>query len=818
MLVMRQAVKVATVTRMERALDCVARALSAIDAKQVPSAALRRGLSSGPAGSEDAHGGETGAVERGPTLGAAVAAAMDGLEALGECRLCLAPVLGDGPADAFAGAAARQAGSATASRLGRDHGGPWDRLCAGLACVLAAAARRGARAGASPRLRGDAQLLLVMAASGAADRAVAQRAAESDGAARRSPAALPGSEVDDSDESDAGADSADDEEEGGAAEAGPGAAEASVWLLALLRAAGLAAVTEAAAAAVGWAIGEACSAAAVALVEDEDSDDDEDDDEDASRDGGDGGHSLRCVDPSGVLLGAATAPVRAYLGRDRPDAVKRVVEMLMTPASAPRDAGAGGAGGGRVEDSAAEGGQDEDDDDEDDKEEDEEEEANPLRQELEAARSGPRASMPGPDDTDSEDEEEEVGPHGVVSSADTGAAGHRSDEPVLPWKPPSLVAEAWQHGASRGAPADRTASGRRRRRILASALLPTGELGGVAPAPPLALSDILADDASLGAVEEDSADLLWGIITVLGGPAPLVKAYDERLATALLSSGKAWDVEELVTTHELIKTRLGEREVLSAEVMLKDLSDSRRIAATIRSTRANPPARRGVAPAPAPVAPAEGAVHPAPAASLPGAVEAAALARAGARAGVDESDDESVAGTPLSPATASARRAERAVFDGSPLPLPRALVLSRLFWPGLAGYGGEAPTARPPPTVLHPRLRHGLGKYTSDFETAKAPRKLTWLSHLGSVCVDVALPGRDKPVEASGTLAQQELLVRQFAVGMLRSHGSMPLQRVLSMLRSFSPYSGSEADLRAAMNKLVAEGVLTRTGDAYELA
>lgn len=413
---------------------------------------------------------------------------------------------------------------------------------------------------------------------------------------------------------------------------------------------------------------------------------------------------------------------------------------------------------------------------------------------------------------------------------------------------------------------------------------------------------------------------------------------------------------------------------------LKDLSDSRRIAATIRSTRANPPARRGVAPAPAPVAPAEGAVHPAPAASLPGAVEAAALARAGARAGVDESDDESVAGTPLSPATASARRAERAVFDGSPLPLPRALVLSRLFWPGLAGYGGEAPTARPPPTVLHPRLRHGLGKYTSDFETAKAPRKLvrgfsatahhalrccqvrqfmlrvprrgkrtvgrqtnpddaascprrrslrqaarsqTWLSHLGSVCVDVALPGRDKPVEASGTLAQvsallfvadaaagaasvshhriadsaassgapgaepagllsvaslsrlmnvplpeatrllrywerkgvldgsgeagsatfgpalppkpeaasadgegregclaagsaesaaaagadddddgeedgedalaaavrmqQELLVRQFAVGMLRSHGSMPLQRVLSMLRSFSP-------------------------------
>ncbi|KAA0176027.1 hypothetical protein FNF27_02419 [Cafeteria roenbergensis] len=930
MLVMRQAVKVATVTRMERALDCVARSLSAIDAKQVPSAALRRGLSSGPAGGEDAHGGETGAVERGPTLGAAVAAAMDGLEALGECRLCLEPGLGDGPADAFAGAAARQAGS-------------------------------------------------------------------------------------------------------------------------------LAAVTEAAAAAVGWVIGEACSAAAVALVEDEDSDEDEDEDEDASRDGGDGGHrwegasalcsaamprslllamssagdasvmathssrsaalfdlvasfpgsrpalldlratlgalpadaatgtaasfakalqrrllqpgaatstivqvllaasrSLRCVDPSGVLLGAATAPVRAYLGRDRPDAVKRVVEMLMTPASAPRDAGAGGAGGGRVEDSAAEGGQDEDDDDEDDKEEDEEEEANPLRQELEAARSGPRASMPGPDDTDSEDEEEEVGPHGVVSSADTGAAGHRSDEPVLPWKPPSLVAEAWQHGASRGAPADRTASGRRRRRILASALLPTGELGGVAPAPPLTLSDILADDASLGAVEEDSADLLWGIITVLGGPAPLVKAYDERLATALLSSGKAWDVEELVTTHELIKTRLGEREVLSAEVMLKDLSDSRRIAATIRSTRANPPARRGVAPAPAPVAPAEGAVHPAPAASLPGAGEAAALARAGARAGVDESDDESVAGTPLSPATASARRAERAVFDGSPLPLPRALVLSRLFWPGLAGYGGEAPTARPPPTVLHPRLRHGLGKYTSDFETAKAPRKLTWLSHLGSVCVDVALPGRDKPVEASGTLAQvsallfvadaaagaasvshhriadsaassgapgaepagllsvaslsrlmnvplpeatrllrywerkgvldgsgeagsatfgpalppkpeaasadgegregclaagsaesaaaagadddddgeedgedalaaavrmqQELLVRQFAVGMLRSHGSMPLQRVLSMLRSFSPYSGSEADLRAAMNKLVAEGVLTRTGDAYELA
>lgn len=40
---------------------------------------------------------------------------------------------------------------------------------------------------------------------------------------------------------------------------------------------------------------------------------------------------------------------------------------------------------------------------------------------------------------------------------------------------------------------------------------------------------------------------------------------------------------------------------------------------------------------------------------------------------------------------------------------------------------------------------------------------------------------------ASAVRMQQELLVRQFAVGMLRSHGSMPLQRVLSMLRSFSP-------------------------------
>lgn len=157
---------------------------------------------------------------------------------------------------------------------------------------------------------------------------------------------------------------------------------------------------------------------------------------------------------------------------------------------------------------------------------------------------------------------------------------------------------------------------------------------------------------------------------------------------------------------------------------LKDLSDSRRIAATIRSTRANPPVRRGGARPVAPVAPVGGTVHPVRVDEAPDTSEASALARAGARAGVDESDDEDEAGPPVTPASAAARRAERAAFDGSPLPLPRALLLSRLFWPGLAGYGGETPTARPPATLLHPRLQHGLKNFTQDFETAKAPRKL----------------------------------------------------------------------------------------------
>jgi hypothetical protein len=35
--------------------------------------------------------------------------------------------------------------------------------------------------------------------------------------------------------------------------------------------------------------------------------------------------------------------------------------------------------------------------------------------------------------------------------------------------------------------------------------------------------------------------------------------------------------------------------------------------------------------------------------------------------------------------------------------------------------------------------------------------------------------------------AQQEAVVRQFAIGMLRTHGSLPLERILAILRVFSP-------------------------------
>jgi hypothetical protein len=263
---------------------------------------------------------------------------------------------------------------------------------------------------------------------------------------------------------------------------------------------------------------------------------------------------LRVVDPSGVVLQAASEPVRRYLQQDRPDAVKRVVSMLMDDGKAVSRREKDADAGEEANDEAAGRGDAENDDDE---EEEEEEEVNALRLELESGASAESLQSGGGGGggggvREEEDEEEEGGVSGG-GAGDSGAAGYRSVHSTAPWAPASMAAASWQRGAQIGpTSSDLAAADSSREHALQH---------GIASAASLAAQ-------AAGGSESSTHDLLWGVTQALGGTKVLAGAYEERLASQLLTGRLGWSADDLVTTHELLKARIGEREVHGAEVMV----------------------------------------------------------------------------------------------------------------------------------------------------------------------------------------------------------------------------------------------------------
>jgi len=286
-----------------------------------------------------------------------------------------------------------------------------------------------------------------------------------------------------------------------------------------------------------------------------------------------------------------------------------------------------------------------------------------------------------------------------------------------------------------------------------------------------------SSDASSSSSFSSSSSGAGGAVSLLasafGGPDVLIDAFRSHAGRALLAcrggvvgggggggggkkgpppSAAGDDPEEqpLLVGLELLRARFGDRAALvPAEVMLKDVADSRRLLAAVRSAAA---------------------------AASSASKEAAARRRRRQRLGEAADADEAAAPSPAVPAHLSDAATRRTLRRVS------ALVTSSLFWPrGLlptetyvspaaavsegndGGDGGRPrhsqPTPpAPPPFELPPALSAALDAYGAHFSALKAPRKLVWRPTAGVVTLEVEVAG--KKATLSATPLEASLLLK----------------------------------------------------------
>ena len=423
----------------------------------------------------------------------------------------------------------------------------------------------------------------------------------------------------------------------------------------------------------------------------------------------------RCSVEALALEHRVTAPVRAYLRR-RADAVRCVVGAL---------AGRGGEGG----------------------------EAGPLSglldeedEEEETAAGGDAAARQR---QRQREEEEEEAARLAASSAEYGGTGGASDADDDPDEAGRIArALAWDP------PPSFFPSSSSRRGVGVSSSLP------LLAAAPDASSSSSSSSGAGGAVSL--------LASAFGGPDVLIDAFRSHAGRALLAcrgggggggaagggkaptaGGKEDPDEEqpLLVGLELLRARFGDRAALvPAEVMLKDVADSRRLLSAVRT-----------------------AAQQASRASKEGEARRRRRHRRGEE--TDETVSAPSSAIPAHLSDAATRKTLRRVS---------ALVTSSLFWPrGLlptetyvspivvseenddSGRGQRSqpnPPPPPPPFELPPALSRALDAYGAHFSALKAPRRLVWRPTAGVVTLEVEVAG--KKMSFSATPLEASLLLK----------------------------------------------------------
>ena len=349
---------------------------------------------------------------------------------------------------------------------------------------------------------------------------------------------------------------------------------------------------------------------------------------------------LQRLDPEGVVVEAALVPLQRYV-RKRSDALQCIVRGLT----------AGKVDGGLAAELARRSGRvvrvDAGSDSETERESDEEEEVEGgAGQDGEKPASDDGSELGWDDDDDDEDEEGEQRQQHQQSTSDR-----------------RMTATASKH-----------ASKRAKRELWR----------------PLA-RDTPVDYSGMG-----RADLLSLLVSIFQRVDVVAQEYAQLLSVRLLEKLE-FDIEHETRIHEMMKLRLGEGPLHMAEVMLKDIVDSKRFRTHVASHRG-------------PVMTLHDSIRRV---DGPSAMAAAQVLSTFGRASsldlpsTQEGQDE--------------------------WPLPHAKLLSYLFWPGIeAPVGAEGPWKH-----LHPAIQARLETYTKEFATLKRPRTLRWLAQLGTMNLEL---------------------------------------------------------------------------------
>lgn len=261
---------------------------------------------------------------------------------------------------------------------------------------------------------------------------------------------------------------------------------------------------------------------------------------------------------------------------------------------------------------------------------------------------------------------------------------------------------------------------------------------------------------SLGRAASISRDLLSLLLNIYGSTDLFIAEYRALLSERLAGSSAAvremtpgnWDVSNEERTVELLKLRFGEAALASAEVMLKDVGDSKRVAIA----------------------------------------SAAAIKQRQDAADASLSEE--------SAAEQTARFSKTGAWDINMLETKSAfdaLIISHHYWP-------SSTLPRETGVELHPALLSTFNVLAREYTDLKKPRTIAAVPALGCVEVDVAMPDLTV-VSASGTPQQVSMLLAFADAGGVQ----VPLAALAERLRATLPIVLRLASHWVARNVLALE-------------
>lgn len=183
-------------------------------------------------------------------------------------------------------------------------------------------------------------------------------------------------------------------------------------------------------------------------------------------------------------------------------------------------------------------------------------------------------------------------------------------------------------------------------------------------------------DAAPDFRKSKNSDVIGSLVSLFESKETFVKELQNTLAERLLK--KRADFEQEMSVLELLKVRFGDSALQACEVMLRDVLDSKRIDAVVRSDQG--------------------------------------LARREP--------------SPRFPVTPDQRG--KAAGPSEEMPQLHAKIVSRFFWPNLQEQAFKVPD----------EISELQQRYAAGFEALKQSRKLTWLNGLGQVTVELDLEDR----------------------------------------------------------------------------